>query len=386
MPGSTGNQGPGSQLSLGAIIALLVAGVTAILVTTLTISGSAVFNAATAPSGEAAKTKLWHDSTTDKLMSNVANGGSKYIVDSGGFTANYIPKASAVGTVGNSSITDDGTTVSTTEPVDVKRNGIAATTTDGLVLSNNTAATVGTTVQYSPRLRLRSNVWDTDGSSDTWDWWLESQGTSAGTTVGVQKWYYSKNGAAGTAALTLDSDGNFTSARIIGTSRVQFSNGQLTSATMTRSSDSYTLRSVWHLYSWTNAMVVAAGDTITTFDVTVATLPAKTVVKKAYLVVSTAGTNMGGATLTATLGTDAEFDNYLVSSNLLAAANTVYGDADAEVGSSLPGGGLHVEHLPSWTATTAVKVRFGTDGAGGKDLADVLTCTGAVYLLTETLP
>lgn len=111
MPGSTGNQGPGSQLSLGAIIALLVAGVTAIVVTTLTISGSAVFNAAAAPSGEAAKTKIWHDSTTAKLMSNVANGGAKYVVDTGGFTANYIPKASAVGTLGDGRIIDTGSQI-----------------------------------------------------------------------------------------------------------------------------------------------------------------------------------------------------------------------------------------------------------------------------------
>jgi hypothetical protein len=105
----------------------------------------------------------------------------------------------------------------------------------------------------------------------------------------------------------------------------------------------------------------------------------------AYIVISTAATNMGAATCTGQLGTDATYSNYLNAGSLLAAANTVYGDADAEMGGSLPPT-VHVGHLPSWTATTAVKVRFATDGAGGKTLADVLTCTGSVYLLTETLP
>ena len=111
MPGSTGNQGPGSQLSLGTIVALLAGGIAAIIVTTLTISGSAVFTASSAPTGEAAKSKIWHDSTTNRLMSNVANAGARYVTDTGGYTTNTLPKASGVGTLADSSITDDGTNV-----------------------------------------------------------------------------------------------------------------------------------------------------------------------------------------------------------------------------------------------------------------------------------
>ena len=131
--------------------------------------------------------------------------------------------------------------------------------------------------------------------------------------------------------------------------------------------------------------MVVAGGGVTTFDVTVATLPAKTRVVSALMVINTAGTNMGGATFTAQLGTDATFSNFLNVGSALAAANTMYGDADSEMGGNLPPT-QHVPFLPSWTATTAVKVRFITDGAGGKTLADVLTSTGSIYLVTERLP
>jgi len=399
--GSSGPGGQGSQFSLGTVLAALAGGVAAAVVTALTISGSITFNAASAPTGAAAKTKVWHDLTTDKLMADVAASGAKYFVMSttsdiggglSGLTTNTITKATSATAIGDSSITDNGTTVSTTEPVDVKRDGIATTTTDGIAITNNTAATVGTPVQYSPRLRFRANTWDTDGSSDTWDYWMEIQPVSTSTTVSALKVFCSKNGAAATNVLTIQSSGNlegsagtFSNVGITGTSTLRNTGVILTAGTLTTSQTGY-VRTVWHQYSWTNAMVVAAGDTTTTFDVVVATLPAKCWVKKVVLVISTAATNMGAATLNATVGTDAEFDNFIVSSSLLAAANTVYGDADAEVGTSLPGGGQHCEFLGSQTGTTPIKIRFTTDGAGGKDLADALTCTGYIMLLTETLP
>ena len=44
------------------------------------LTGALTFNAATAPAGVSSKTKMWHDSTTDTLMVNSANGGAKYVV------------------------------------------------------------------------------------------------------------------------------------------------------------------------------------------------------------------------------------------------------------------------------------------------------------------
>src|SRR5947207_9032220 len=52
---------------------------------------------------------------------------------------------------------------------------LGTTSTDGVVLANSTAATAGVPVQYSPRIRLRSNVWNTTATAatNTNDWSLE---------------------------------------------------------------------------------------------------------------------------------------------------------------------------------------------------------------------
>jgi hypothetical protein len=156
-----------------------------------------------------------------------------------------------------------------------------------------------------------------------------------------------------------------------------------TAGTMTPAATGRVVTTV-NKYQWTNAMLVALGAN-TTGDVTVCTLPAKMRVVSALIVIDTAGTNMGGATLTCQLGTDATFSNFISAANALATANTMYGDADGEMGGNLPPT-QNVPFLPSWTGTTVVKVRFITDGAGGKKLNNVLTSTGSVYLVTEALP
>jgi hypothetical protein len=264
-----------------------------------------------------------------------------------------------------------------------ENNAIAATSTDGIVLVNNTPATVGVPVQQSPRLRLRGSAWDTDGGvADTWDWRIEAQLINGNTTYCTLNFNPIKNGTPTAYNYQMTAYGQFNAQYISGSTQViggtlVNTGSYLSAGTMTNVMKGE-CRTVWHRYTWTN-------DMAKTGDVTVATLPAKTRVLHAYIVITTAATNMGAATVTATLGTDAEFDNLLVAGDLLATANTVYGKADAEMGASMPPT-LNVGFLPSWTATTAVKVRFATDGAGGKTLADLLTCTGSVYLLTETLP
>lgn len=101
------------------ILALLAAGGITLGGWTI-FTGGGVFNAATAPSGEAAKTKVWHDSTTKKFMADVAASGAKYFVmsptsDTGGggglsgLTTNKVMKATAADAIGDSRITDTGT-------------------------------------------------------------------------------------------------------------------------------------------------------------------------------------------------------------------------------------------------------------------------------------
>jgi hypothetical protein len=124
-----------------------------------------------------------------------------------------------------------------------------------------------------------------------------------------------------------------------------------------------------------------------TGDITVCTLPAKTVVHHCFLVVDTQATFAAG-TLTAAVGvTGADYTDFILDSSLKAAANTIYGNATTgELGSALwEGAGLTITpfYIPSWTGTTAVKMHLIT-GAGTLD--GVTTCTGSIYLLTSVLP
>lgn len=108
------------------------------------------------------------------------------------------------------------------------KNNITTTSTDGLVIANDTASLVGTPVQQSPRLRFRSNVWNTDGSNDTFDAWFESIPNSVATTTNSLKLKQSKNGAASTTPYSFSmsaadgsyvfgSDGYLTLTGLVGT-------------------------------------------------------------------------------------------------------------------------------------------------------------------------
>jgi hypothetical protein len=88
-------------------------------------------------------------------------------------------------------------------------NGLATTSTDGITLTNSTAATGGATVQISPRLRFRGNAWDT-AASQTVDFFLENLPATAATPTGTLKFGYSLNGGAATYPLTLSSAGVLT--------------------------------------------------------------------------------------------------------------------------------------------------------------------------------
>lgn len=133
-------------------------------------------------------------------------------------------------------------------------------------------------------------------------------------------------------------------------------------------------------YTWSNAQVVALGA-VTVGDITVATLPAKTQVLDAMVVIT--GSAVGPATVTVSCG-DAiggtPFINYIVASDAKAAANTVYGDAAAERGTSID---TEFFYLPSYTATTLVTCHFISTVA---NLNTVTGSTGRVILTTRLNP
>ena len=160
-----------------------------------------------------------------------------------------------------------------------------------------------------------------------------------------------------------------------GNADLQFTGQFLTAGTLTQTAKAY-VRSVWHRYDWTNAMVVALGAGLTG-DITVATLQAKTIIENVYVVIT--GTASGTATLTVACGrTSAAYIDYIVASDAKVAANTFYGGASGERGTNLTG-----YDLPSFTGNTAVKLHFISTV---DNLDQCLGSTGSVYIKTSLLP
>ena len=312
------------------------------------------------------------------------------------------------------------------------KTGIGTTSADGLVLTNTTAAAAGAQ-QYSPRLRLHGSGWGTTapGAQDV-DWQCEVR-TVQGTTAPTSNYVCasSVNGGAYTDRFTINSLGAITAGSdiVLGTGaavyymgtggpsglvhagshasnttqiaggainnggRVTFygnthstkpnqaeftaSGGMsvtdlaLTAGTMTAERTANLLTST-SSYTWTNAQVVTA--LATTGNITVATLPAKTQVLDAMVVIT--GAAATSTTLTVSCGrTGASYIDYIVASDAKAAANTVYGDASAERGTNLTG-----YDLPSYTGTTNVVCQFVKTGS------DPTASTGRVILTTRLLP
>ena len=155
----------------------------------------------------------------------------------------------------------------------------------------------------------------------------------------------------------------------------QMNSQALTAGTMTVANSAY-LKKVLHKFTWTNAMVTALGA-VTAGDILVGTLPAKTVVTNAYMVVDTAETAL--TSLTGAVGrTGATYIDYIVASSLKAAANTIYGDSSGERGTNLTG-----YDAPSYTATTGVYLHL---ISGVENLSTALACTGTVFIETMILP
>jgi hypothetical protein len=137
--------------------------------------------------------------------------------------------------------------------------------------------------------------------------------------------------------------------------------------------ESGVLRAGWSKFTWTNAMVVALGASLTG-DITVCTLPAKTMVRR--VIVSTDTAAAGVATLTVAVGrTAAAYIDYIVASDAKVAA--IYGDATAEAGTNLIG-----FDIPSWSGTTDVKAHFISTV---QNLSAVTNSTGSIYIETVQL-
>ena len=156
------------------------------------------------------------------------NPGSNSIVATGGITANGTLASGGAG-VGNGVLSLGGNSsggwnltanatatlatatgsLATSGSITDSNNGIATTSTDGMVLQNTTAAAAGVQ-QYSPRLHFIAQGWKTNATaaSQTVDWIIEnepSQGTAAPSSFLA---FLSQINAGGyTAQLSISSGG-----------------------------------------------------------------------------------------------------------------------------------------------------------------------------------
>src|SRR6185436_11572563 len=104
-----------------------------------------------------------------------------------------------------------GTTVTPSSVTLSNTSGLGTTSTNGVIVKNGTAATVGTTVQISPRVLLRGNGWDSDDTvSRTVDFAMEALPATGTTVTGTWKLGYQLDGAAITYPLTVSSAGSLT--------------------------------------------------------------------------------------------------------------------------------------------------------------------------------
>ena len=94
---------------------------------------------------------------------------------------------------------------------------MAITSTDGLVASSSFASTVGTTVRYSPRIRLTGAAWNTTTPANNYiNFKQEVRPTSGATTGGSIYWSFDNNGGGYSDVLALSSTGTLSLASTTG--------------------------------------------------------------------------------------------------------------------------------------------------------------------------
>lgn len=293
-----------------------------------------------------------------------------------------------------------------------------AVTATNLAAAINTAA-IGVTATASSaqvRLQLNPNIASvslaesraafTTVAIGTRGYVIADSGVIAASPVGAagNTWGLSSVGSAGHVSLTTTVGGTttgflytsglytvVTAGSSTTVARTDITNGfmygtastfTLTAGTMTGNTVGF-VRPAWFKFAWTNAMIAALGAG-TTVNMAICTLPAKTLVKRCIMVVGTAATHAG--TLTMSVGrTAAVYNDFLLAGDIKAAANTVYGDVQSEIGADLTGtaGVGLMDALPSYTGTTVVNAQFISTVA---DVNTTTTSTGIVYLQVELLP
>jgi hypothetical protein len=121
-------------------------------------------------------------------------------------TWNQTGDASAIGLLVNPTETAIGS--GGYVPIDIRRNGKASTPTDGLLLTNTTAALVGAQVQMGPRLRIHGAAWDS--ATVNTDWAIDALPAAGTPITSTLRFGHSLGDAAYTYPATLTNAGNLT--------------------------------------------------------------------------------------------------------------------------------------------------------------------------------
>lgn len=214
--------------------------------------------------------------SADGIFNLLDNAGTSFGRLTFGGTTSAFPAIKRNATALNFRLADDSADAPITSALDtVNVNAIAAVSTDGLVLSNATAATAGVPVQLGPRLRWHGNVWNTTATAatNTDDWWMEALPASAATPSSIFKLVVSLNGAAGTTALSVNNFGSVTSGGNMGIGAtaaiISGNNIMLSGATPSISSGFGTSPSVTAGKSFAFRVNVGTGGAATTGVITV---------------------------------------------------------------------------------------------------------------------
>ncbi len=144
------------------------------------------------------------------------------------------------------------------------------------------------------------------------------------------------------------------------------------------------------IYKVTMSYVGLTANAVTQ-DITIATLPAKTIVHALIADVVTpfvCASVCTTGTLSAVVGSAAGGTQYLESFDLDAAAAT-FGDADGEVGASMNAAGFtNGGYIPAWETTSAVSVRFtsGTGNLGNTTVTNLNAGSVTFYIIASVFP
>lgn len=134
--------------------------------------------------------------------------------------------STAGGTLSLTDLTVSGTVgIGTTSPdakLDVVNSALATTSTDGIVMQNETASTAGVPVQMSPRLNLKGHAWNsTAGADETESFFIENlPATTAGTITGTLKVGFVNNAGTVTYPMLVSNAGGTTFLTAVSTTNI----------------------------------------------------------------------------------------------------------------------------------------------------------------------